>query len=130
MTPEEFLQSLIETALPSFTGKIHTGNGADFATFFDEVATEKPSAFISYEGYKELDITENGTTVADEENYTIYLRTNDSVKPYQKALRAELLAQNSEFTDDEGNSKYVSMPSGQAYRDGGADAFQINVTIK
>lgn len=130
MTPEAFLQNLIETYLPSFNGKIHTGNGKDFATFLDEDATEKPSAFISYEGYNELDITENGTTAADEENYKIYLRTDDSVKTYHKALREGLLELKSEFTDEDGNDKYVSMPNGQAYRDGGADAFQISVTIK
>lgn len=130
MTPEEFLTSLIELSLPSFASNIRTGNGSDFATFLDEESTEKPCAFISYEGYEEDEINENGTSVNDTEKYSIYLRTDDSVKPQQKALRSELLKNNSEFTDDEGNSKYVSMSSGQAYRDDGADAFQINVTIK
>ncbi len=130
MTPEEFLRQLIELALPSFIGHIYTGNGKDFETFLDEEATEKPSAFISYEGYVEIDISENGTTTEDAESYKIYLRTDDSVKPYHKALRSELLANNSEFTDEDGNAKYVSMPNGQAYRDNGADAFEITVIVK
>lgn len=130
MTPEEFLRQLIELALPSFIGHIYTGNGKDFETFLDEEATEKPSAFISYEGYVEIDISESGTSTEDAESYKIYLRTDDSVKPYHKALRSELLANNSEFTDEDGNEKYVSMPNGQAYRDNGADAFEITVIVK
>ncbi len=130
MTPEAFLQNLIETYLPSFGKSISTGNGSDFATFLDESATEKPSAFISFDGFEEIDIYEGGNCAFDAEKFSIYLRTDDSVKPYYKALRVGLLELNSVFQDEDDNEKTVSMPNGQAYRDGGADAFQISVTIK
>lgn len=130
MTPEAFLQHLIETYLPSFIGKIHTGNGADFQTFLFETANEKPSVFISFDGFEELDIYQSGNVAYDAEKFSIYIRTDDSVKPYYMALRIGLLELNSEFQDEDEQQKTVSMPNGQAYRDGGADAFQISVTIK
>lgn len=130
MTPEEFLICLIEDSLPSYVGHIHTGNGKDFATFLDEDSTEKPSAFISYDGFDEDTIYESGTGASDVEKYSIYLRTDDNIKEAVKCLKTGLLSNNSTFEDENGNEFYVVMTSGQAYRDNGSDAFMISVIIK
>lgn len=130
MTPEEFLIMIIEDSLPSYIGKIHTGNGRDFANFLDTEATETPSAFISYDGFNEENVNENGSGTDDVEKYNIYLRTNGNVKEAVKSLKTELLNNYSVFLDVDGNEHYVRMESGQAYRDNGSDAFQISVTIQ
>lgn len=127
MTPEEFLQILIDTSLDGFT--VCTGNGTDFATFLDENSTEKPSAFISYEGFQNDENYTDGEEV-ESEQYKLYLRTDDSVKPYVKQLQYTLHnTYKYIFTDENLNEKYVKMTSGQAYRDNGSDAFEISITI-
>ena len=127
MTVENFLQTLIETAFAGFS--VYTGNGTDFATFLDEQSTTKPSAFISYEGFNDDDTYVNGDPT-EVENYKLYLRTDDSVKPYVKQLKTVLKEQYEHtFTDEDGNERYVKIPSGTAYRDNGSDAFELSITI-
>ncbi len=130
MTPEQFLTELIVSANAEFKSNVRTGNGTDLETFLKSKAAAKPSAYISYEGYSEIDTSEDGKRVEDAENYVMYLLVNNSVKPYHKAIREKLLECGSEFTDEDGNDKYVSMPNGQAYRENGSDAFAITVIIK
>lgn len=130
MTPEEFLQKLIEDSNDKFKNNIRVGDGMDLEQFLKSKAAAKPAAYISYGGYNEIDTTEDGKDVEDAESYYIYLLVTDSAKPFQKAIRRLLLEQGSEFTDDEGKCKYVSMPNGQAYRENGLGAFAISVIIK
>jgi len=129
MTEIQFLRELVESALPTFAGNVHDANGSTLADFLDETASVRPSAFVSYEGFRQTEVTMQGKTEEAEELFSIYLRTDDDVSGYAKALRAKILALASKYTDDDGAEKYVRLTSGQAYRDDGSDAFQISVVI-
>lgn len=128
MTAETFFKSLVERALPDFN--VVDANGMTFSEFLTEKSVELPSVFISYEGFSEPENYNDGSGGNDSENYSLYLRCSDSVKPYVKLLQAALHEDESEFTDDDGKNKYVQFNSGQTFRDNGADAFEISVTIK
>jgi hypothetical protein len=128
MTAESFFRELVQTALPKFN--VVDANGMTFSEFLTEKSVELPSVFISYEGFSEQENYNDGSGGTDTENYSLYLRCADSVKPYVKLLQAALNSDQSEFIDENSNYKYVQFNSGQTFRDNGADAFEISVTIK
>ena len=130
MTAENFIKTLIETALPAYAKNITEGNGKSLMDFLQSESVEKPSAFISYEGWGETDAYSDGSQTFDDENYSIFLRTDGNVKVEGRMLKNALLAVKSKFTDDENNVRFVQFLSGKTFRDFGADAFEIMVIIK
>lgn len=130
MTAENFIKTLIETALPGYAKNITEGNGKSLMDFLQSESVEKPSAFISYEGWGETDAYSDGSQTFDDENYSIFLRTDGNVKVEGRMLKNALLAAKSKFTDDENNVRFVQFLSGKTFRDFGADAFEIMVIIK
>jgi len=128
MTAESFFKQLVQTALPKFN--VVDANGMTFSEFLTEKSVELPSVFISYEGFSDPENYNDGSGGSDSENYSLYLRCADSVKPYVKLLQAALNSEQSEFKDDDDKYRYVQFNSGQTFRDNGADAFEISVTIK
>lgn len=130
MTAENFIRTLIETALPGYANNITQGNGKSLMDFLQSESVEKPSAFISYEGWGETDGYSDGSQTFDDENYSIFLRTDGNVKVEGRMLKNALLAVKSEYEDDNGEMKTVQFLSGKTFRDFGADAFEIMVIIK
>lgn len=130
MTVENFLRGVVTDSLPNFNGNIHDANGMSFPEFLSEKSTETPSIFISYEGFSDVEYYSDGSGNVLTENYSLYIRCNDSVKTHVKALMVALGGEYSEFTDDDGAIKYVQIISGQTFRDNGADAFEITLQIK
>ena len=130
MTAEDFLRSVATSALPQFKSNIHDANGMSFPEFLSEKSTETPSIFISYEGFSDVEYYSDGSGNVLTENYSLYIRCNDSVKQHVQALMIALGGEYSEFTDDDGAIKYVQIISGQTFRDNGADAFEITLQIK
>lgn len=130
MTVENFLSNLVESALPDYRNNITAGNGKSLMDFLQSESVEKPSAFISYEGWGEVEAYSDGSRTFDDENYAVFLRTDGDVKAEARMLKNALLAVKSKFTDDEGKVRIVQMLSGKTFRDFGADAFEITVIIK
>lgn len=129
MTEIEFLTELIASALPTFAGNITDANGSTLDDFLDVKATVRPSAFVSYEGFAQTEITMQGKTEEADELFSVYLRTDDNIVGYVKELRKKLLTLKSRYKDADGQEKYVRMTSGKAFRDDGSDAFEISVVI-
>lgn len=130
MTAENFIKTLIETALPGYAKNITEGNGKSLMDFLQSESVEKPSAFISYEGWGETDAYSDGSQTFDDENYSIFLRTDGNVKVEGRMLKNALLANYSQFTDDDSVIRHVQFLSGRTFRDFGADAFEITIIIK
>lgn len=128
MTNEDFLSDLVAHALPDFN--IVTGEGMNFQDWLISESIEKPSCFISYEGFNETEIYSNGSVSFDDENYSIFLRCDGNLKPYAKLLKARLLELESTFENEDGEQKYVSMQRGNPFRDNGGNAFEISIIIK
>ena len=128
MTAEQFFETLVQNSLPKFN--VVDANGMTFSEFLTEKSVELPSVFISYEGFSDVENYNDGSGGSDSENYSLYLRCADSVKQHVKSLQAAMNSEYSEFTDDDNKCKYVQFNSGQTFRDNGADAFEISVTIK
>jgi len=130
MTVEEYLRTTVEAVMPAFKGNIHDANGMSFGEFLNEKSAETPSVFISYEGFTDVEYRSDGMSDVDTENYSLYIRCNDSVKQYVKLLRDRIKEDGSEFTDDNGVDRYIQIIGGQPFRDNGADAFEITIQIK
>ena len=99
MTVENFLRGVVTDSLPNFNGNIHDANGMSFPEFLSEKSTETPSIFISYEGFSDVEYYSDGSGNVLTENYSLYIRCNDSVKTHVKALMVALGGKYSEFTD-------------------------------
>lgn len=129
MTDIKYLREIISAACPTIIGNITDANGSTLADFLDATAAVRPSAFVSYEGFAQTEITMQGKSEESDELYSIYVRTDDNIVDYIRAIRDKNLELASRYKTESGSERYVRLTSGKAFRDDGSDAFEISVVI-